>query len=858
MKARSALAVALSFSAIATMFFLVSPPQADAKKVLLPALLALSIFACWIVRLFREVGFRKRAEAMLRDAQKNLGQRNIELDQSVSLRISELEQATHTLRESEGRFRAIAENSPDGIITADSSAKILYSNSAAEKMFGYTKEELLGKPNNILLPSRFRERETQNREAYVHSGKTTFTGSAIESTGVRKDGSEIPLEFSIFSWKIDNDFFFATIMRDITERKRAENEIRQAHDYLENVFRASPDAIIVADNAGYIVMANDSVYDVYGYHPEEIIGQHTTVFSPADEKIVQQAMDMFDELYEKDIIRNFVGGRKRKNGSIIQIEASHVLLKNPDGSVAGSVTSCRDITDRKRFEEQLRQARDYLENVFRASPDAIIVADSAGYIVMANESVYDVYGYHPEEVIGEHGTIFAPDDEQAVQKTMAMIEELFETGTIRNFSTERKRKDGCLIQTEASYVLLKNPDGSFAGSVSTTRDITDRKRFEEQLRQSQKMEAIGTLAGGIAHDFNNILAAIMGYTELSKDLAAGNSMLERNLSQVLKSVDRAKALVRQILAFSRKTESEVKPLHMHLVIDEALKLLRASLPSTLCLRCDLDDTDDIVVADATEIHQIVMNLCTNAADAMQPAGGVIEVTLKPVDLDSHGAGYYVGIEPGPYVQLSIKDTGTGIPGNVIDRIFEPFFTTKEIGKGTGMGLAMAHGIVKSCKGDIKVYSEPGKGSVFHIVLPRAQAEKLEGRIAEREAPQGSESVLLVDDEAVLLDVGEKILGSLGYRVTAICSAVEALELFGGNPAAFDLVITDQTMPQLTGYELAQRLMQVRSDIPVILCTGYSDLVTAESALAGGIKAFVIKPLDRLAIAETVRAVLARQ
>jgi CheY-like chemotaxis protein len=316
--------------------------------------------------------------------------------------------------------------------------------------------------------------------------------------------------------------------------------------------------------------------------------------------------------------------------------------------------------------------------------------------------------------------------------------------------------------------------------------------------------------------------------------------------------------VQQILAFSRKTESDVKPLHMHLVIDEALKLLRASLPSTISLRCDLDDTDDIVVADATEMHQIVMNLCTNAADAMQPAGGVIEVMLKPVDFDSHGANYYTGIEPGPYVQLSVKDTGTGIPGNVIGRIFEPFFTTKEVGRGTGMGLAMVHGIVKSCKGDIKVYSEPGKGSVFHIVLPRAQAEKIEGHIAAREAPQGSESVLLVDDEAVLLDVGEKILGSLGYRVTAICSAVEACELFSSNPAAFDVVITDQTMPQLTGYELAQRLMQVRSDIPVILCTGYSDLVTAESALAGGIKAFVIKPLDRLAIAETIRAVLARQ
>jgi CheY-like chemotaxis protein len=294
------------------------------------------------------------------------------------------------------------------------------------------------------------------------------------------------------------------------------------------------------------------------------------------------------------------------------------------------------------------------------------------------------------------------------------------------------------------------------------------------------------------------------------------------------------------------------------VVAEALKLLRASLPATLTIRSDIDKTDDIIVADATEIHQVVMNLCTNAAHAMQHSGGVIEVTLKPVELDEHAAGYYTGILPGPYVQLSVKDTGTGIPDDVIGRIFEPFFTTKEVGKGTGMGLAMVHGIVKRYKGDIKVYSEPGMGAVFHIVLPRAQAAEVKSEAVAQEAPKGSESVLLVDDEAVLLDVGEKILGSLGYRVTVTGSAVEALEMFKKNPAAFDFVITDQTMPQLTGYELAQRLMEIRKDIPVILCTGYSDLVTAESASASGIQAFIIKPLNRLALAETIRQVLEKR
>jgi PAS domain S-box-containing protein len=710
----------------------------------------------------------------------------------------------------------------------------------------------------MLLAPRVRESEASKRARYVQAGEGGIFCATFESIAVRKDGMEFPIEFPFFSWKIDDELFYTAILRDISQRKEAENEIRQSHDYLENIFSASPDAFLVYDADGYIVMANQSVFDVYGYTPEELTGQHTSIFSTDDEQAAHSAIIMIEQLFEKGSIRNFVNKRKRKDGSIIQTESSAVLLKNPDGSPAGCISSSRDITDRTRLEERLRQSLAYLENIFRVSPDAIFVADGAGYVVMANESTYDVYGYHPEEVIGEHVSIFAPEDETAMQKSMDMLEELFETGIIRNYLSEQKRKDGSIVQIEASHVALQNPDGSIAGSVSAARDITDRKRSEEQLRQSQKMEAIGTLAGGIAHDFNNILAVIMGYTELSKDLAAGNSVLEKNLLQVLKSVERAKALVRQILAFSRKSKGEVKPLHMHVVIAEALKLLRASLPSTISMRSDIDDTDDVIVADATEMYQIVMNLCTNAAYAMKSTGGIIEVTLKPVDLDAGDAGYYTGIGPGPYVQLSVKDTGMGIPADIIGRIFEPFFTTKEVGKGTGMGLAMVHGIVKSCKGDIKVYSEPGKGAVFHIVLPRAQAEKLEGHIAEREAPQGTESVLLVDDEVELLDVGEQILGSLGYHVTAIGSAVEALELFKKDPAAFDIIITDQTMPQLTGYELAQRLMETRKDIPVILCTGYSDLVTAESAIAGGIQAFVIKPLNRLAIAETIRKVLLKR
>jgi signal transduction histidine kinase/ActR/RegA family two-component response regulator len=420
---------------------------------------------------------------------------------------------------------------------------------------------------------------------------------------------------------------------------------------------------------------------------------------------------------------------------------------------------------------------------------------------------------------------------------------------------DRLCKDGRIIQVESSIVLLKNNDGSVAGAISSSRDVTARRRLEEQLRQSQKMESIGTLAGGIAHDFNNILGVIFGYAELSREQAADNSVLANNISQILKAADRAKNLIRQILAFSRKSTFEAVPLRLHLIVKEALALLRASLPSSVSIQSDVAVTNDTVMADATQIHQVVINLCTNAAHAMREKGGTLEVTLKPLDLDRHSAAAYNAIEPGPYVHLSVRDTGTGIAPDIIDRIFEPFFTTKPAGTGTGMGLSVVHGIVKSLKGDVKVYSRPGSGTVFHVVLPREAEQADAQEAAEPAAPGGNESILLIDDEKLLLDVGMRLLNSLGYTVTALHNPVEALELFRQDPAAFDSVITDQTMPDMTGFELARRMLQIRPGIPIILCTGYSDLVTAQSAREAGIGQFINKPLDRILIAKTLRTVL---
>jgi two-component system, cell cycle sensor histidine kinase and response regulator CckA len=596
------------------------------------------------------------------------------------------------------------------------------------------------------------------------------------------------------------------------------------------------------------------VYDVYGYSPEELIGQHVSMM-PDDEESMRRNIALVEMVYEQEIVRGFETTRKHKDGHSIYVETSVALLRNPDGTPAGAISSTRDITGRKQLEYQLQRSRDYLEKIFMASPDAIIVADDQGYILMANDSVKDIYGYSPEELIGQHGSIFTPRDERILQQTMEVLEQLYEQGYVRNVVTERLLKDGRTIWTEANYVLLKNQDGTVAGSVSSNRDITERIRMEDQLRQSQKMEAIGTLAGGIAHDFNNILGAIIGYTELSQHESFCDPRLKNNLEQVLKAADRARNLVKQILAFSRKSQSEFMPLQVHVILKEALKLMRASIAANIEITSEMTDTGDVVLADATQIHQIVVNLCTNAAHAMEREGGVMNITLKCVVLQFEDMISYCGLQPGPYLQLSIRDTGIGIEPENIGRIFEPFFTTKGVGKGTGMGLAVVHGIVKSLKGDIKVYSEPGRGTVFHVLLPRLGDKLALSAAVEIEPPSGQGSVLLVDDEPALMDVGANILRSLGYDVTAMQSPLDAFEKFAGDPCAFDLIFTDQSMPGMSGFELARRVLDLRPGMPVILCTGYSDLVTEDGALAAGIKAFVTKPLRRVEIAETIQKVL---
>ena len=486
-----------------------------------------------------------------------------------------------------------------------------------------------------------------------------------------------------------------------------------------------------------------------------------------------------------------------------------------------------------------------------------------GTATYSNKRFEEIYGW-PANELKDIETFFEKvyPDPAYRKEIQAQVLADIESGDLERMHWENLEvtgKDGSKKIVSASNIPLIEQNIM----ISTVQDVTERKRAEEerlrlesQLRQAHKMEAIGTLAGGIAHDFNNILAAIVGYTELVLDDIPEGLPVKDNLEQILQSGLRAKKLVQQILSFSRRSDQERKPVQIGSVIEETMKLLRASLPTTIEIVQEVEAGQGSVSADPTQIHQLLMNLCTNAAHAMRERGGVLKIQLKRVDLDENSAAGYAELSPGAYNDLSVTDTGEGMDRDTVERIFEPFFTTKETGQGTGMGLAVVHGIVKAHGGAITVYSEPGHGSTFHVYLPLMETnEEEEAPIEPEPLPTGREHILLVDDEKTLADIGRQMLERLGYQVTPRTSSLEALEVFKAQPNGFDLVITDQTMPKLTGVDLTKEMLSIRSDIPIIICTGFNAQISTQRAEEIGVKRLLMKPLVVREVATAIREVL---
>ncbi|MEW6672237.1 MAG: ATP-binding protein [Thermodesulfobacteriota bacterium] len=521
-----------------------------------------------------------------------------------------------------------------------------------------------------------------------------------------------------------------------------------------------------------------------------------------------------------------------------------------------------EIAERKQAQESLQESEERFRKISDSAQDAIVMMNNKGEITYWNKAAEHIFQYKSDEILHKDlQTLLAP--QRYAEPFKKSFEKFILTGNgqaigkIGNLWAKRKDGEEFPMDLSLSSVKIK---GAW-NAIGIIRDISEREKAEKekrelafQLAQAQKMESIGTLAGGIAHDFNNILTSIIGYTDLALIDVETGSTLEGNIKEVKIAGNRAKELVKQILAFSRQGKNELKPIRPRMIVEESLKLLRSSIPTTITIKQNIE-SDSLIMSDPTQIHQIVMNLCVNAAHAMEDSGGTLAVELTDVLLDDADARKHVDLSQGDYLKLVVADTGSGIRPEIIEFIFDPYFTTKKPGVGTGLGLSVVHGIVKQIGGEITVESELGKGSTFTIYLPvlrksvKIESETLEG------LPGGNENILVIDDETPIVNMCKQMLISFGYKVTFRTSSIESLELFKKRPNEFDLILTDMTMPSMTGDRLAVELMKIRPDIPVILCTGYSRILSERKAAEIGIKAFIMKPYGRDELAKTVRKVL---
>jgi PAS domain S-box-containing protein len=799
---------------------------------------------------------RRRAEERLVTEKPEKGPRHEEdqkrLLHELQVHQIELEMQNEALREaqagieaSQSKYSDFYDFAPVGFLTLDKKGLILELNLTATHLLGDGRAFLKGKPFSLFVPSDHQD------ALYLHKNKVLASAEkqACDLVLKKKDGTLFHGHLESMAVETDGHLVIRSVLTDITERKHSEDLLRRVSARDRSLIEASLDPLVTIDPKGRITDVNTATEHVCGYSRETMIGTDFSDYFTDPGK----AQAGYVRAFKQGFVRDYELEMRHKNGHLTPVLYNASVYRDEAGNVIGVFAAARDISKRKRVEAALKESEERYRIAIESASDGIAMVKGDGHLYV-NKRFAEIFGYDdPGEIIGKPLSLTVhPEDLEKVSEINRMRQEGEPVSTRYEFKGIKKDGTHAFIEVSAARTSLQGEPVSLA----YLRDITEQRNSEDQLRQAHKMEALGTLAGGIAHDFNNILAAIMGFTEMViEDLPEG-SQEGKHLGHVLLSAHRGKDLIKQILAFSRKAEHVRGPMSLTPIVNETVKLLRASISKTVEIAFKTTTSSDEILASPVEIQQILMNLATNAALAMQATGGVLEISLADIDFEPDSPALGPDILPGEYVQLAVKDTGTGIPPDVMKRVFEPFFTTREVGKGTGMGLAVVYGIVKDLQGTITVESEPGFGTTFRVCLPKVELDTTsEPAKPDEGSPGGNERVLFVDDEDLLVELGQARLERLGYTVTALTDATKALKLFSRDPFQFDLVITDQAMPKLTGLHLARKLLKIRSDIPIILCTGHSDTVSPEKAKEAGIKEFIMKPLGNRELAQVIRGVL---
>ncbi len=769
-----------------------------------------------------------------------------ELEKRVEERTAQLKLANEELRGSEARFRQLFDEMKDGLAVyeaIDGGKDFVFRdiNPAGERIGNVKKSEIIGK-------SLYEIRPNIDEFGLVDVLRSVWqTGKAEHHTERFYKDEKLQGWFDNYVYKLESGEVVA-LFADNTARRVAEAALRKSETLLNATQHLAKVGGWEWDVKSQSMFWTEETYRIHDFQRDEFepgssdyIELSLKCYDPEDRPIIMGAFRRCIEkghAYDLEFPFTTATGHRRW----IRTAAKPVLEGDRIVKVVGNIM---DITVHKEAKKALQESEEKYRSMMEAMKDPIYICSQDYRVEYMNPAMIQRTG---REATGEFCFKALHDLEEKCPWCMHEKAQQGEYSEIDIVSP----KDGRFYYISCAPIVYR--DGSVS-RLTVWKDTTNLRTLETQLQQAQKMEAIGTLAGGIAHDFNNILGGIMGYAELAKLKALDGSNVIVDLEQLIKSSKRAADLVKQILTISRQHKQEQRPMQVRYIVNEALNLLRATLPTTIEIREDLAKDAGIVNADPTQIHQVIMNLCTNAGHAMQEDGGVLEVSLDNVELDDLSVSKHLDLNAGFYLRLTLSDTGYGMTAEIMERIFDPYFTTKDTGEGTGLGLSVAQGIVKAHGGTIAVYSELGKGTTFHVYLPLILEEEREEKESEEPLPTGTERILFIDDEQVLIDIARQMLKQLKYTVVTRQKSLQALELFRTEPDRFDLVITDMTMPHMTGDKLAREFMEIRPDIPVILCTGHSRLVSKEKAKEIGVKAFVMKPLVMRDLAETVRKVL---
>ena len=773
----------------------------------------------------------------------------------VATDVTERKRMEASLVESEARLRTYLESASEGIVVVDRAGRIEYVNARTEEMFGYTRRQLLGETIEILLPERYQARHVERRDDYVARPRPRPMGIGMELVGRRSDGTEFPVEVGLSAVPVKDGTIQIGFINDISARKESETALRESEQRFRNLVETTSDGVWETDEHGAFTYVSPQVRGVLGYEPVDMLGKTTFDFMTPEEACRVRPL-YHEKLLAAMPLNRIEQLMLRRDGTEVVVENNGVPFFDGEGVLRGYRGIARDITERRKADDALRESEASLNRAQRMARLGNWEENMLTGELRWSDEVFNIFHLSGEKLPLRREDFFAmvhPEDQAAVR---AAVAEAMRTGRPYSIDHRIVLADGDERHVHEHAELVFDDTGRCMRLVGTVQDITEYKRLEEQLRQSQRMEAVGRLAGGVAHDFNNLLTIISGYSELLLGQTENDSPERKDLLEISKAAKRAGSLTRQLLAFSRRQILQLKVINLNTVIADLDKMLRRLIGEDVELRLALDPNLGMARADPTQIEQVIMNLAVNARDAM-PHGGHLLIETSCAELDEFYTASRPDMKPGSYILIAVTDTGMGIPADILPHIFEPFFTTKARDKGTGLGLSTVYGIVKQSGGSIYVYSEPGRGTTFKIFFPLAEdvTGLVRPRPAAAEAPRGTETILVVEDEQAVRMLIRTILEAHGYSVLEAHRGKEALEILQERTEPIDLMITDVVMPEMSGRELAEFATVLAPRMKVLYISGYTDDAIVQHGVLGPGVPFLQKPFTHEALTRKIRDML---